>query len=77
MKTVGQWLNTNRGGDEKKPSKQRKARPANTKKGGAPRKRHANQKEPRAVSRAPGKRSGLSVYPIGGFEQVGRNCFVV
>jgi len=29
------------------------------------------------VVEAPGRRGGLKVYPLGGFEQVGRNCFVI
>ncbi|MBI3331912.1 ribonuclease J [Candidatus Peregrinibacteria bacterium] len=36
-----------------------------------PRPAHAGQPQ------GPSRKSGLSVYPLGGFEQVGRNCFVI
>jgi len=43
--------------------------------------RPENQRQPLAQAEAPRvelpKGSGLRMYPLGGFEQVGRNCFVV
>ena len=79
MKTVGQWLKDDHSGDRKKP--QRKS----TKRDRKPRSKapRRDRSKPRTKS-APAKAAppprggrGLRVYPLGGFEQVGRNCFVI
>jgi len=38
---------------------------------------HRQQEKPQRQPQQQGDRRGLRVYPLGGFEQVGRNCFVV
>ncbi len=71
MKTVGDWLQgQQKDGGGKKPSKKNPSR-------NRPRSNRPNtQQKPRRSPQqfAAGK---LRVYPLGGFEQVGRNCFVV
>ncbi|MCA9370666.1 MAG: ribonuclease J [Candidatus Peregrinibacteria bacterium] len=70
MKTVGDWLQSQKGG-EQKPSKKY------IKRGRRRPSHHAPVANPQAKpvqSFAGGK---LRVYPLGGFEQVGRNCFIV
>lgn len=66
MKTVGEWLN-NKGTPNKK--FRRGSKPHNRKRGHKPQKNRASR--PIALS---GK---LRIYPLGGFEQIGRNCFVI
>lgn len=61
MKTVGDWLQGQKGDDNKKSSKNR----------GRPH----HKPQPKKVQIFAGGK--LRVYPLGGFEQVGRNCFIV
>lgn len=70
MKTVGDWLSSQKGGDEKKPSQNQKGH--RHPRGRRP--HHAQDAQQPKQSFAGGK---LRVYPLGGFEQVGRNCFVI
>lgn len=67
MKNVGDWLkkNTDQFSDTKKIKPQRKNQKPRTQ-------RKPSQKKPQ-----PKARSGLKLYPIGGFEQVGRNCMAI
>lgn len=91
MKTVGEWLGSNKGDERKK-----QAQKGNNTSGQKPVHQHSGQKpaphngpkrhqapfrpaprpaqKPADISAANGK---LRVYPLGGFEQVGRNCFVI
>jgi ribonuclease J len=92
MKTVGEWLGSNKG-DERK-----KQQPQGNRNQGGQRKPHKGNRPPfrntakrpvRQGSQKPAPRptqrptsfSGangkLRVYPLGGFEQIGRNCFVI
>lgn len=74
MKTVGDWLQSQKkGGDEKKPSTNSRPRRRGPRKGRDNRPQK-NAAQTNSASFAGGK---LRVYPLGGFEQVGRNCFVV
>ncbi|MDP7477286.1 MAG: ribonuclease J, partial [Candidatus Peribacteraceae bacterium] len=93
MKTVGEWLGSNKG-DERKPqapkgNNNQGAQKSAPKQGGR-RKPHRGNRARRPVqhgSRKPAPRpeakpanfanGKLRVYPLGGFEQVGRNCFVI
>ena len=91
MKTVGEWLGSNKGDERKKQQPQR----GNTNQGGQ-RKPHQGTRPPfRNTARKPVRQDShkpaprpaqkpahfaggkLRVYPLGGFEQVGRNCFVI
>ena len=91
MKTVGEWLGSNKGDERKKQQPQR----GNTNQGGQ-RKPHQGNRPPfRNTARKPVRQDShkpaprpaqkpahfaggkLRVYPLGGFEQVGRNCFVI
>jgi ribonuclease J len=83
MKTVGKWLKENHSGDRKK-------KPQNNQSGSSaqkPRSKHHRAQGPKPArtqqQQAPSRPvtlprgKGLRVYPLGGFEQVGRNCFVI
>ncbi len=84
MKTVGEWLNSNnkKGAGKKTPSdkthtNKRPIRDARKRQRGG--QGRDNNRQPQ---RAPHKeqrfaKGKLRVYPLGGFEQVGRNCFVI
>lgn len=85
MKTVGEWLSQEGSGSRKKPQQKKhsgrkgnpKRPPRQQRRGGS--QTHGRKPAPGAVrSSAPlPKGKGLRVYPLGGFEQVGRNCFVI
>jgi len=88
MKTVNEWLQNSAAGGEgqKPPQKKPSPRPPQArrwKKGRGP--AHHNKKgyrknfpAPRPQSSVPaGRGFPLRVYPLGGFEQIGRNCFVI
>ncbi|MAE68597.1 MAG: ribonuclease J [Candidatus Peribacteraceae bacterium] len=91
MKTVGEWLGSQKGDERKK-----QAPKGNNNQGAQKSAPHRGQKKPHKGNRPPfrnnarkpaprpaNKPSGsfangkLRVYPLGGFEQVGRNCFVI
>ncbi len=93
MKTVGEWLGSNKGDERKtqapKGNNNQGAQKSAPKQGGR-RKPHRGNRARRPVqhgSRKPAPRpeakpanfanGKLRVYPLGGFEQVGRNCFVI
>ncbi|MDD5074735.1 MAG: ribonuclease J, partial [Candidatus Peribacteraceae bacterium] len=77
MKTIGEWLQKKLG--EQPPTQSasapsgspQQARKPLQKFQGPPR----NQQQPQQQQRRGG--GGLRLYPLGGFEQVGRNCFVI
>lgn len=93
MKSVGDWLNSNRSDATKKEGQKKpaahKSQPKKSfppkKQGGGNRNRRPQGKPPvkksqpqtRPQARPSGGRGNVRVYPLGGFEQVGRNCFVV
>lgn len=85
MKTVGEWLNDNakKGSDQSKHSNKK---PVHKKKPGrkpphqpkqAAGRNQSNKPAPQAQAQRGHGKSSLRVYPLGGFEQVGRNCMVV
>ena len=93
MKTVGEWLRgepnaqPGKGGRPTPPKRSQRTRhgfrPPQGKRVapfGAPRKHHGGM-PPQAARQPQGagpiRQSGLRIYPLGGFEQVGRNCICI
>lgn len=69
MKSVGQWLQ-HKVGEPQRPQKGFPNRPKQQRRDNTPQPQKQGQGEiPR--------NSKLRVYPLGGFEQIGRNCFVI
>ena len=68
MKKVGSWLKgqSNDGGGKSSPQQSK-----------GPRRRRPNNRSKQQPAAQEFARGKLRVYPLGGFEQVGRNCFVV
>lgn len=87
MKTVGEWLSSQSSGGRKKPARSiQQARDKKTQSASQQKRRatraNSNKKtgRPHVVRSTQSdipKGNGLKMYPIGGFEQVGRNCFVI
>lgn len=82
MKTVGEWLGSQKGDEHKKqspksggqngPKRNKASFRGNRSRNAKPAPR--SDRKPNTFTGANGK---LRVYPLGGFEQVGRNCFVI
>lgn len=71
MKTVGEWLQNTQGGKAPQPNPKNQKNRRPQKKGGKP------QVQQQKGGQQKGKPHPVRVYPLGGFEQVGRNCFVI
>ena len=77
MKTVGEWLGSQKGPGGKGQSPHRRHRRRSFHQKG-PQQQPPHQSQPQGKPPVWNPRDGkLRVYPLGGFEQVGRNCFVV
>ncbi len=87
MKTVKDWVqrhiagtpvSTNTrpttGSQQQGAARQQQKNPAS---GSTSSSRPQNGPRPQQQEQGTGKRGGLKLYPLGGFEQVGRNCFVI
>jgi ribonuclease J len=61
------------------PQQQAQPRPQGRGRGFHHRQRHRGnaQNQPRPQNQPEGRKANLKLYPLGGFEQVGRNCFVL
>lgn len=68
MKSVGDWLKGQKGGESAKPQKNNQH---NNRRPRRPQQKPVSQNANR------GSAGKLRAYPLGGFEQVGRNCFVI
>lgn len=89
MKTVGEWLqgSTNTPQPEKREgvtpqnrSQSQQPKPHRRPRRQYPVQRNGNQRQPQqgaALVRPQGDRNGLRIYPLGGFEQIGRNCMCI
>lgn len=67
MKNVGDWLKKNTGEDSQ--PKHNRGQPQSNKRFSKP--------QPRQEERKSSAKGGLRIYPLGGFEQIGRNCMVI
>ncbi|MDD5751153.1 MAG: ribonuclease J [Candidatus Peribacteraceae bacterium] len=72
MKTIGEWLQKkivepSNGKQPPLPPRQEGRRPS----------RFPNKPQDQRPQQPQRKNGGLRIYPLGGFEQVGRNCFVI